>query len=501
MSDSYSTDPAKAKARETIEENARRALPKDRKQATAVYLAGTNSKESELLDRLGITRENRIILEHRQDRLWKTRHANSGVRVLHISTDDFLERGYKDYPHYFPLWYCGLDYECKLNKQVTRDLANIARHELIIDGGILYTNVVGQREQEDAKEAYAENLFERAHNSYLFRNHFSESFKQALGIVSNGSTNGELQKEAIKKMLETLPGEKLTLLRNLAVVSNIQESLLITPGNCRFLDVYCPGSARLIRWISSSQKYACASAPQFITNLEETKMTFDSLPISLLFANMKSNSKIVQTNESLDACARSIERHAVKYYNRGDLEILTTLFHVADSKGYVPNRMVSHSYISNTNTLMMLDILQVKKCKSAVKQVMQQITERDLRIIYGTDYPYLASENVRFGDLTDTLKTLVWNLRRESTRNIHWLENLAPYLEHLNPYTVGKQHYTRKSLASSYRPALRRKQAHQCAIEGWSDEKIEEKFIVSKRGWRSLAAFRANVTTGKITTP
>ena len=499
MRDNYSKDPAKAKGRDTIEEKSRRALPKDKGKATALYLAGTNSKESELLDRLGIPRDNRIILEHRRDRLWKTRNSNSGIRVLHISTEDFLEREYLNYPEYFPLWYCGLDYECKLNKHVTRDLENIARHELMIDGGIIYTNIVGQREQEDAKEAYVERLFERARDSYLFRNHFGESFKQALGIVGNGSTNGEMQKEVIKKMIETLPREKLNLLRNLAVVSNIQESLLITPGNCRFLDVYCPGSARLIREMGTSQIYACAAHPKFSTNSEETKIVFDSLPINLLFSNMRNNSKIVQANENLGFHARLIERHAVKYYNRGDLGILTTLFHIMDSKGYVPNKMVSHSYISNRNTLMMLDILQVRKCKLVVKEVMQEIRERELRVLYGVEYPYLASENVRLGDSADTQKTLLWTLRRESTRNIHWLENLAPYLEHLNPYTVGKQHYTRKSLASSYRPAFIRRHAHQCAIEGWSDEEIEKKFIVSRHGWRSLAAFRANVTTGRIT--
>ncbi len=504
MSDSYSSDPAKAKKRETAEEFTANVLPKERQHATAVYLAGTNSKESELLDRCGIPRANRLILEWKLGKLGKVRHENRGIRVIHMSTHDFLDQGYKDYPQYFPLWYCGLDYEYMLNKKVIRDLKNIAQHELMLDGGVLYTNIVGAHEEDYLKELYLKCLFRRATSSYLFQNHFRKPFEEALSIVNpgdlldnrNGGQVSELIEPTIRKMSERLSSDELNLLRNLATITSIQESLLEPEKNI-FLDAYCPGSARLIQPTGNIDAHACAAEPVLMQTPEGKKISFGALPIPLLFQNMLENSQRVGKDRALCEMACSIERHAIHYYQKGGLCLIPSLFRLTERKGYVPYRMESYSYISNRNTLMLFDILQAKKCKPIVRNIIQQLADKNIKILYGPHRPYLARENVRTGNPDETQKSLLLQLEQESTRHLHWLEDSAPYLEYLNPYTVRRHHYSRKSLASAHRPALMLQQARRCAREGWTNEQVEEKFIVSKQGWLTLGACRAHATRKK----
>ena len=137
---------------------ANKHLPKNRSQATAVYLASTNSKESEILDKSGIPRDNRIILEGDESKVPKVQEANPGIRVIPIKTTDFLKEEAKS-QKYSPFSYCGLDYECMLNEHVTTDLNIIAHNNLMQDEGMIYTNLVGYREQRSTQEDYLVSFF------------------------------------------------------------------------------------------------------------------------------------------------------------------------------------------------------------------------------------------------------------------------------------------------------------------------------------------------------
>ncbi len=151
MTDSYAIDPVKEKAREEIFKFADRYLPRDRSQTTALYLASTNDRESKLLDRLGILRSNRVILEGDPLKVKTVELANPDIRVLPITTHDFFEKEAQKYPAF---GYCGLDYECQLNGEVSQDLVYIAKNNSLINEGIIYVNTVGMRENTDQKLYY-----------------------------------------------------------------------------------------------------------------------------------------------------------------------------------------------------------------------------------------------------------------------------------------------------------------------------------------------------------
>lgn len=503
--DSYGHCPIKVHARGAIENNARVVPLTQRKQYWAVYFAGCNSKESELLDRLGSQRELRVILEHRKDRLWKVRRANPDIRVVPVSSHEFFDGKWRDYGQF---WYCGLDYECKMNTGVVRDLELIARQECLIDGGILYTNVVGTRENAELKEMYAGHLFRRGKDSYFYRKYFNAEFRRALGLIdTHGNSDGKTNADAIHVMLKSLSSEKLGLLRNLAISSSITDALLLMPRRLIFYEPYCPRSEHIIA--PASTQYACAEEPLITPDGEYIRIVFDSLTLDTLFANMRENNMAMAKSRHLRELAEKVERHALSYYKKGELDSLATLFQLSESTGYVPNKMNSFSYISNRNTLMMLDVLQVRKCKQAVREVLAHLKARNIRILYGNDRLYLAEENVRSGGSQDTVQKMLWDVRRESTRHLHWLQETAPYLEYLNFTTINKQHYKRINLGSGHRPALTLEQARRYFVEGWAEglsndeikRRITEKFMVSKYGWRSIAALLANKTTGRMLPP
>ena len=500
MRDHCGNDLAKAKTRAVVEERLGAALPKNRASATALYFGGTNPKESEMLDRCGIPRENRIILEYRDDRLWKTKHENKGVRIIPTSSHEFLTQGYRDYPQYFPLSFCGLDYEYKFNEKIIADLENITQHQLIADGGIFYTNIVGTHEGDDLKKAYAQYLFRRGRNSHLFRAHFSDLFNRAVEIVDNRVSREGLLESAIEKMLETLPSEKLNLLRNLAVVSSIQEALVISPTYLVFFETYFPGARRVFQALPelSDEQPPHANQPHLTKTENSISLEFDSLPLTILFENMQRNSASIEKNEGLQRAAHILERDAVQYYRRGGLDILATLFILSKSRGYLPATMDSYSYVSNRNTLMLLDIMQVRKARFALNDALSRIDEQGLRVLYGPDKPYLAKTNVRVGDSSDSPRILMRRLSEETKKNVHWIEGIAPFLDHLNPYTVSRHQYQRRSIASAYRSPLTDDRARECVSKGMTNNEIEKNFLVSKQGWRTVAALRANKTTGRL---
>ena len=103
MANNYEDDPVKEKARKEIYIFSDSKLPKDRANGTAIYMGSDNPRESLWLDKLGIPRQGRVILEGDPTKVEAVRLANPGIKVLPITTHEFFAS--KEAQTYAPWWY------------------------------------------------------------------------------------------------------------------------------------------------------------------------------------------------------------------------------------------------------------------------------------------------------------------------------------------------------------------------------------------------------------
>ncbi|MBI3334460.1 hypothetical protein HYZ97_03150 [Candidatus Pacearchaeota archaeon] len=489
--DSYGTDHIKAKARDEIYADADAWMPAERSRASAVYLAGANSKESELLDRLGIPRQNRIILEHNPQKVRSVKKANPGITVLPMSTHDFFQH---ECSKHKPFWYIGLDYECKLNPAVVQDLRAISQHNALIEEGILYTNLVGTRENDNLKEEYLESML------YRNREFFNKAFRNEMRDAERKlSMHGEspVEHEVMAHMVRSLPRKKLVLLRGFAVSSSVQSALLNSSMRLFFMDIYSPGSSAVLGF-SDPVIYESASPEQARDDNGQARVSFDSLPLAVLFGNMEHNNALIEENPKLYGLAEKIEGRALQYYLKGGLEIIPMLFQFSKATGYLASERASFAYTSTRNTPMLLDALQVRKADATFKRTMKALKEVNLRVLYGSRRPFLARSNVRIGAQDSSQEKVMRELADESEHHVRDLLNSAQGIEQWCTSRPRRELYARKHLGSAHRQPLTLNIARQLIIQNMSDEDIDAHYLVSKAGWRRVAALRANHTRERI---
>jgi hypothetical protein len=502
MGKDYLDDPIKKKARHEIYRFVDKVLPSDRTQATALYLASTNEEESKLLDSLGIVRANRVILEGDQSKVRAVEKANPGVRVLPLTTTQFFS---EEARRYAPLLYCGLDYECTLNESVERDLELIAKGNCLADGGIIYTNLVGNREKKPQKARYMERFLRFAPNEsllkellgadcnfwdyitrcgeQLFKDYESRvgSDKKPIGQAEFDEITAEIERRAI----ELLPEDKLAKLRSFAVYQTVTNLLRHEPFNVIFNNKLCPGSGAIL--IREGNELT-ESARKLYASFSQGNIAGQR--VSTLLESILEDAERAGT--AVRTLGRRLEENAALYFERGNLSLIPLMFRNLFSSGYVSSDSRSFNYISNKNTLMLLDIINVKKINPDVKSVYEALVQQDKFIYYSNDRPYLAREGIL--DFHPTREGIVRALREESQRASQWLKRRINFLKSIDDMRPRSLVHIRRNLGSAYAQPLNLATARKAVIEGLTDEEIEKRYHVGN--WRMVASLRAHKTRG-----
>ena len=502
---SYATDPIKGRSRERIERFSDSVLPVERGALTALYLASTNSKESELLDRLGIPRENRLILEHDFSKVPGVRKANPGVEVLPLSTHEFFSGAYRRYAHYFPLWYCGLDYECSLGEEVIHDLELIGENELMARNGVLYTNIVAQRERDELKTIYqiGDALREFTQQQTFQKLQYVQRF--IAEAIKTKKSSAEYEHDILQ---QTAGNRKLSELRDRAISFAIQLSLGYAGNPPFFIDLFAPstvlaGAFSDAKQVQLKEKIVHTSpsvsfslrptqpqpleirverAPSFKKD-QSPERIYGSKTLKNVLDNIRTfNSLIGRMREhdkklALDlACA---EECVMEYYRRGNLQLLPFLSEMANAKGYYAKKFAPFSYTSVTNTAMMLDIMQVEHVGKSAQNTLADFIAQDALIVYSFDKPFLShSEHAYLSPTSPSCSCLA---RRA--------EGLQEIME-----KGFREPPVRTSLGSGYRQPLTLFAAKKAIAAGLHLQDIEKKFIVSTKGKRMLAALKSHKT-------
>ncbi len=514
----YEDDSIKEKARTEICRFAEKHLPKDRSSATAVYLASTNSRETSLLDKLGIPRANRVILENDPTKLEDVRRINSWIKVVPMSTHDFFKSEAKNYP---PFWYCGLDYESYLNDNIIEDLRNIGEKEYLVDGGILYTNVLGMREQREQKENYMECVLHSLDDdSLIFKELFGDNV-DLIEVFKETAEKNHLQfpydgepkeintsefrltvppatqekiygiaNEVFRKMIDFLPAENLQKLRSYAVTETVRNCLCRDQLGIFFDLMECPGAEEHLDKILVNSGYG-------IKKKSETKRDpplFGQKLETIVDIIWKRHLEKLKTDFPI--CFRyNLDRYVINFFRKGGLEVFPHLIKNAANKGYVVSDSKEFYYISNKNSKMMLDIVKTRKINPIAKDTLEEMLNKKLLVYYTPTRPYLGrSFSSGLG-----AREVVEKLKDEQSRYLGWLEKRAGYLRNLDPDFLKNIPHVRKDLGSSFIPPLTSSTARRLILEDWTNEKIAEHYKV--RNWKRIAALRAHLTMGSIKKP
>jgi len=520
MVDLYATDPVKAEAREEIYRFSDKLLPRDRSQAWATYLAAENDLETKLLDRLGFSRQNRIILEGNPSKVKGVEQANPGVRVLSMMTHDFFAQEARNYP---PFWYVGLDYECQLNDEVREDIRTIASKELLIDGGILYTNVVGSREQGKIQTSYLVSaLWEffptktLPKQGSIISNRFfegldlSEAYKSARVRVLREIETGdsftkenisevEIQKRTFRLLLEDIPESSLSTIRDIGIRKMLRSSLCRIP-DIHFVDYKIPSCLSFVKKKLGRDvsEYEYKFFP-----LQGTSVSFKPLKdvvehVPDIREHFRSSFK---SNDQFENALIWNSNNSINYYKAGGLEIIPVLIENSDSNGFSVSSSLNLFYISNKNTKMFLDIMQVRKINPAAKKALEKVIQQDFFVAYGIDKPYLTLGH-DMSDVDMSVRAVARYLKSETRRNIRRVTDRLEFLEILDQlHFQGKLPSERIFLGTAYKPSLSSEKARKCVIAGMNDEQIKERYQVGERGLRKIAALRACKTMGILKVP
>ncbi|MBU0953560.1 MAG: hypothetical protein KKA90_04025 [Nanoarchaeota archaeon] len=539
----YEDDPIKAKSRIEIYRFADRHLPKDRSEATAVYLASDNSEETQLLDRLGISRDRRVILERDYGKIRQVEQANPGIRVIHGSTSDFLKG--EEVKKYAPLWYAGLDYECRVNDGIRSDIQTLGMG-LLLDGGVVYTNLVGNRENQGEKEDYVDRFLSSRFVTGLSESEYLATLQQLFGPdiniedvfdsliheVGSQMTPGKLDYEEIgtavqRKLARYLPPERLDEVRSHALYDQVANLLLARhdplfifeddddPGKIIrdrifFADRYAPGADKICFDVTgekvgtvetsftegrifANKLETVVSKLLDINAIDETAdrffavMTGDLRPDEVNFGTPEQSNR--QT-----LLLSPLEKNARRYFKKGGLSLLAHVLSELYTFGYVVTNHNPFKYTSNRNTKMLLDLMKVRKINPAANDFFDELSESDIGIWYTRDRPYLARMNAsgRFSP-----RVLKRELEKQSEWNIRRLEKRMGFLRFLEPQYAG--YANRVDLGSSFKQPLTTFLARKYVLDGLTNEEIAERCQVGDG--RKLAAVRANVTRGRITKP
>ena len=514
MSSKYQDDPVKARSRHEIYKFANSSLPKDRSEATAVYLASDNNLETKLLDKLGVPRERRVILEYDKSNVKAVKKANPGIRVLPISTADFFEG---EVQNYAPLWYCGLDYECMLNNHVTEDLHMLA-HDRMLDGGVLYTNLVGQREQKNKQEDYILKLMASDHchstrsNPYLLQliHLFGSNFdvnrrlEELEAEMNDGKPihhhtlteqESDITQEAKRRLLEHLPRDKLDVLRSYVLSIEISDYLIPHGGCFCFCDQNVPGADRILN--EKREKFREIGI-DIDTQVYEGDM-WRSMNLYYLHSKIpemwenaiKFHEK--EEHRNLADILIEVERIALPYYKKVGLGIIPLIIRYSHDIGYVITKHRAYSYTSSNNTKMMLDVVKVGSINPRIHRTLEELDKRDVRIYYTSKRPFIG-ENRHLDILSRKDKQRF--LRAEEKKYSEWLKKKVGIIGALDPdfSCIQKK---RKNLGSGFRQPLTIALARKCILEGMGDHEISRKYSVGDK-WGTLRAVRANVTKGFI---
>jgi hypothetical protein len=527
VANSYQNDPAKENSRRKIFEYAHRHLPKDRSDLTALYLASTNDRESVLLDGLGVPRGNRIILEGDPSKVDSVRAANPGVKVIPMTTHDFFRKKARKYG---PFGYMGLDYECMLNEKVIDDLRNIADQELVDDSGVMYVNVVGQREQTPQKEAYMEyfvrwlsegnlglgkelfgvNLDEISDRAWseLVEEGLIEGVREKFDNVYNYDSSEHVIGLLERRMFSYLPPSKLQKLRSFAMSQTIRNFLIREPPLFLLFDDYaCPGTDGIVRE-ETGEDYDCCDSVHEKGQLMVKKL-------STLIDQFSETAHEAAKGRLIRSLGSALERNSLDYFRRGGLELFPFVCTHQAHRGYSVSDSKHFHYTSNKNTQMLLDLMKLRKVNPVLRNTFDEMMDMDLAVFYTKSRPYLAKffdpnkiRGVAIIDKHTRKRTEItaeerWLeiLRKESSRNIRFLNDRVGHLRELALSNVHEASHVRKNLGSSFLIPLNRSLARKCVLEGMSDEEISSKYQVSDGGWKSIAAFRANLTMGRIVRP
>lgn len=148
-------DPVKQKTREKLEDFIRRNILLHKKPEEIKVLCFPGAEQDgeeaievkEVYDKLGIKRENITGLEIEKTRYERLKKANLGIEVVFSSDIDFLE---EERGRTFDV--ISLDYTSFFTEGICYALSMIAGQQFLAKRGILCTNVMAARENEEAKE-------------------------------------------------------------------------------------------------------------------------------------------------------------------------------------------------------------------------------------------------------------------------------------------------------------------------------------------------------------
>ena len=524
MANDYGNDPVKERARLEIYKFAHKHLPRDISKGTAVYMASTNDRESFWLDKLGIPRENRVILEGNVSKVEDARKANPGIEVLPITTTRFFEEEAKN-PKYSPFWYCGLDYECMLTSDVVIDLKHISFDELLYDGGVFYTNLVGQREQDFLKKDYLrwfypfydvkvmKQIFGRSEDSL-----FSELKEIGNRLLQEGQLQDIHSKDSLNftdddeiyyrmfgELLSTLPAEGLQTLREYVITRFINSHLYYHVVPLWFFDTASPGSQDIFKRNQESVNgwnhtfgFRYAHDKIFARTLKTISETIPEIQVSV-DAGSPTGIRIHVSGGIRNEWG-SLEENTIKYYEKGGFGMIPIAFKLAQTRGYTTSHLSPLTYTSSRNTKMMLDIFQVRKLRPTIKEFINYCCESELAVFYTLQRPYLVKitdvgieDLTNFSKATRLLKKISVPYVADVNAKIDYISNMLVMAPGYDNTFLAK----RLDLGSSFKQPLTLSLARKCVRKCMSNEEIAERFQVGDN-WGTIASLRAHLTMGTL---
>ncbi len=542
MSNSYESDPVKAKARHEIYKATLKYLPRNIGNGTALFLPSTNGLEMQLLERRGFRRDRMIALEGDPQKIEAVRQANPGIVVVPTMTHDFFANKWEEYKDFFPLTYCGLDYECQLNKKVMGDLAHMAENQLLIDGGMIYTNVYGMRENEEMKLNYSNSLM----SSEIFRNEVFQNplyhqlseeaefrFKenkdrQALierirlectdkeeciseYMAIKERIRDEVFKpheEEINKILLHFSEKNLKLSRNKAISGWVRISLetrdyeKFNIVDIKFDDIIAEVCQRNYFHDNGEQPLSEIQRNLgFCGNPKQFRLFYSDL---IEISNQIKEKKLNKEKEWYDQGSILLNKFSRDYFKKAELDELLKLLDSEWIGGYTESESCRFQYTSNKNSNMMLDIVKVAKLSPFIDQTLQKVLNSDWTLFYGINRPYLIRERMIPNEYFNKCPEIDL-LKKETSKFKKWLSKELG--DRLNKYWKNVEKFrsiepSRIHLGSAYRPLLRSERtAGEFVIEGKSDDEIALQYTFGKNMQRKINALRACKTQGGLKIP
>jgi hypothetical protein len=506
MSADYGTDKIKDKGRHEVYKFSNSVLPKYRSEGVALFLASTNDREAYWLNKLRIPKENRIILESDTRKISKVKRSNPGTVVLPVSTHQFFADP-NLYGKYSPMIYCGLDYECMFTEKVTADLSSIAQNNLMMDGGVLYTNVVGNHEQKDMQEDYMA--------LFLVLTHITGKYKRILGndfdldkrtreaveeMLRNGRVDEKmkemgkamrdeqlydaLESEARANMLEHLPEGQLSAIRS-HVVTELGQILMHHSKEERFQFTYMliPGVSDVIKKydININVEIVGGNPHHYVRNNLETVLA----KIKEFNQGIRGDKKFIHRKHM-----ELLEAYCCSYFRDHGMSLIPAIAKAIGDTGYAVSRSKAFRYTSHKNTQMLLDVMQVKAIQPVLQDTIDAEIARGLQIVTSKHGAFLCTRD----DIIDHMGQF-YNLMDASKRHYNRIKKKVGFIKDmfLQP---DDQLTQRKDLGSAFRQPLTLALARKCVKANMTDDEISAKYTVGN--WGRIRALRANLTKGYI---